>query len=117
MSVASDDYFWTVSGSDGPLADQLEAIEQSMADLTAECGQIIEDIMSARDAHHEGTIDITAAEEAIDDAESRLREVEGDIEREGQGALREAREAQERFGQQSGKMTQIAQQAREEAER
>ena len=54
---------------------------------------------------------------AIDEAETALRSAEKFIEMEGQEALRKAKEAQERFGQQSQRMTDIAKEAREEAER
>ena len=60
---------------------------------------------------------ILCTERAIEEAETALREAEKYIEMEGQDALRKAKEAQERFGQQSQRMTEIAKQARVEAER
>ena len=50
-------------------------------------------------------------------AEEALRDAEEFIETKGMEALRLAKEAQERFGQQSQRMTDIAKEAREEAER
>lgn len=95
----------------------MEAIRAAIADITSTCGRITMDLSDATRISHNGAIDITAAEKAVDDAENALRDAENHLQTEGQNALKKAKEAQEKFGQQSERMTEIAHEAREEAEK
>jgi coxsackievirus/adenovirus receptor len=58
-------------------------------------------------------MDIMDAQDAVKKAEDALNLAESYIEKEGRGALKQAQEAQQKFGQQSGRMTEIAKEARE----
>lgn len=60
---------------------------------------------------------MTDAERALNVAERALSDAEHRIKTEGQRALKDAADAQERFGQQSDRMTQISREARDYAER
>lgn len=104
-------------GSDGPIGDQLNQLRESIMKLLKEAGEIHGHLTDARQSSQNSMTDISAAENAIGEAETALRDAEKFIEMEGQDALRKAKEAQERFGQQSQRMTDIAKEAREEAER
>lgn len=106
-----------LTGGDGPLGTQLRELKDAIMDLMMKCGKITNDVGSSKQSSTRSEEDVRAAEEAIDAAEKALRDAEIYIEREGMEALRKAKEAQERFGQQSQRMTDIARQARDEAER
>ena len=88
-----------------------------MEDVISKCGEITKDLGVAMQGSHNAMIDLSDADHLIEEAEMRLIDAQTFIEVQGQNALREAREAQDRFGQQSERMTEIARQARVEAER
>ena len=92
-------------------------LQNAIQQLMNDCGRISNNVASARDTSYESQQDITSAERSIDEAERLLREAESLLETEGAEALRKAREAQDRAGQQSERMTEIAKEARELAER
>jgi len=62
-------------------------------------------------------VDVTAAEQAVERAEGALREAERLLKTDGQAALQEAIDKQRELGQQSERMTQIAREARDLADR
>lgn len=64
-----------------------------------------------------GARDIKEAEDSISRAEEAIRQAQKYIVEEGRKALQEAQAASEKFGQQSSRMSEIAREAREEAER
>lgn len=74
-------------------------------------------IAEAAEFSNSSISDIDMAELAIDRAEAALKAAENYIDTEGRKALQRAREALDRFGQQSEQMTLIAQKATLESER
>jgi len=106
-----------VIGTDGTLADQLDALKAAIADVISQCGDITATKHKAESASKNGIVDITAAEEAITAAEDALRNAHSHIETDGVTALEKAVEAQGKYGQESTRMTEIAKEARALAER
>lgn len=89
----------------------------AVTDLTQTLTEITDSINAATQSSQRADIDTTAAERAMDQAERALREAERRLEVDGGNTLRRAKEAQERMGHQSERMTGIASEARREAER
>ena len=85
--------------------------------MIKKCAKITNDAKTAGDSAHVSRINTRMAEESIDRAELALKNAEDYINNEGKEAIRKAREAQDKSGQQSKKMTEIAKEAREEADR
>ena len=106
-----------VIGTDGTLADQLDALKAAIADVISQCGDITATMHKAGSASKNGIVDITAAEQAITAAEDALRNAHSHIETDGVTALEKAVEAQGKYGQESTRMTEIAKEARALAER
>lgn len=107
----------SIAGSDGSLSEQMAALQAAVDDIVATCGRVSQDIYVASRGAENALLDVADAVRVIDEAEQRLRGAQSYIDVDGQNALREAREAQARFGQQSERMTEIARQARIEAVR
>ena len=103
------------SGITGPAGDQLKKLRDAVENMISKCGDISKDIAGSNMASRNAMGDVEEAEDAIMRAEEALQNAENYVENEGQEALRRAREAQEKLGQQSNRMTEIAKQAREEA--
>ena len=106
-----------LSGSGGTLGEQYEAMKAAIAEVRIECGRAGEAAASAAGIAAESGVDVSGAEAAITRADDALRRAEDYLETEGQEALRKANEAQRKYGQQSVRMTEIAREARREAER
>ena len=99
------------------MAEQLYALKAAIADVVTQCGAITTSTRNAEGASQHSIVDITAAERAISAAEDALLDAHRQIETEGMDALKRAKEAQSRFGQESARMTEIAREARSLAER
>ncbi|XP_064648977.1 laminin subunit gamma-1-like isoform X2 [Lineus longissimus] len=100
-------------GEDSPLATQLQEVRVSIDNLLIQINNVNETISMSADNAITAMMDIMDAEEALKRAEDALTKAESYIDIEGRGALQQAREAQQKFGQQSGRMTEIAKEARD----
>ncbi|KAH3798034.1 laminin subunit gamma-1-like [Dreissena polymorpha] len=97
------------AGSDnGTIGQQLEKLKENILEVLNRCGEVTRNILTAGQTAEESLGDISSAEEAISRAEMSLKAAENYIDTEGQAALQRAREALEKFGQQSRQMTEIA---------
>ena len=81
------------------------------------CSRITIDISETSRVVRIAEVDVTAAEQAVERAEGALREAERLLKTDGQAALQEAIDKQRELGQQSERMTQIAREARDLADR
>ena len=108
---------FVIGGGNSSLGQQMEALRQAIADITMECGQIAKDMTHATGSSDNSKIDITYAEEAIDEAEKALLEAEGYLRNEGRKALQDAIDELKDLDEKSAQLTKIAREAREEAEK
>jgi len=97
---------------DGPTSDQINAINIALTDIMISINTITENIYEGSRGSHNAEQDANAAERAINEADRILRTLELLIEIEGKNALQQARDAQGRLGQQSIRLTEMANEAR-----
>ena len=112
--------FWKVnhdllffSADDGSMGQQLQMLRDSIQDVLSRCSQITSNIITANTTAQGSLDDIMKAETAIERAEMALKAAENYIDVEGQAALQRAKNALDKFGQQSSQMTDIATEAKE----
>ena len=110
-------FFLFFLGQDSTLAEQLQAMNAAINDVLVQCGRINLDLTDAKQSGTSGKEDITEAERLIEEAERALSQARDYIELEGKAALEAAIEAQTKFGQQSQRMTEIAEEAGKLADR
>ena len=109
---------WYVNaGFDSSLGDQLDIIRTAIDDLLVSCGHVTRDIIDSSRGVQTADIDTTAAERAVDNAEKALQEADRLLTTDGARALQDAINAQRQFGHQSDRMTRIATEARDIADR
>ena len=95
------------------MGQQLQMLRESIQDVLGRCSQITSNIITANTTARGSLDDIMKAEEAIERAEMALKAAENYIDVEGQAALQRAKNALDKFGQQSSQMTDIATEAKE----
>lgn len=96
------------SSDNSTMGQQLQQLRESIMQVLKKCSEITRNILTANTTAKGSMADVDAAEEAITRAEVALKAAENYINAEGQSALQRAKEALDKFGQQSKQMTVIA---------
>ena len=104
-------------GEDGSMGKQLSDLRSSIKDVMIKSNEITNNIRRAENMASNSLSDIDRAKEAISRAEAALQAAEQYIDTQGREALQKAEEALRQHGVQSKQMTEIANEAKEEAER
>lgn len=99
------------------MGKQLSALRSSIRDVMIKSNEITNNIRSAESMASNSLGDIDRAKEAIRRAESSLQAAEQYIDTQGREALQKAEDALRQHGVQSKQMTEIANEAKMEAER
>lgn len=99
------------------MGKQLSALRSSIRDVMIKSNEITNNIRSAESMASNSLVDVDRAKEAIRRAESSLQAAEQYIDTQGREALQKAEDALRQHGVQSKQMTEIANEAKMEAER
>ncbi|XP_011419247.3 laminin subunit gamma-1 [Magallana gigas] len=102
---------------DGSMGKQLSTLRSSIRDVMIKSNEITNNIRSAESMASNSLVDVDRAKEAIRRAESSLQAAEQYIDTQGREALQKAEDALRQHGVQSKQMTEIANEAKMEAER
>ncbi|XP_074654199.1 laminin subunit gamma-1-like [Tubulanus polymorphus] len=103
-------------GIDGPMAEQLEEVKKAVKEIQEKTNSITKKSGETGGNAKVSMDDIMNAKLTLDRTEKILEDAENYIEKDGKDALRKAKEAQKKLGQQSIRMTEIAKIARETSE-
>lgn len=104
-------------GDDGSLGKQLSELRTAIRDVMIKSNEITNNIRSAESMARNSLTDIDSAKEAISRADAALQAAEQYIDTQGREALQKAEDALKQHGVQSKQMTEIANEAKLEAER
>ena len=107
----------SLPGDDGSMGKQLSDLRSSIRDVMIKSNEITNNIRRAENMASNSLSEIDRAKEAITRAEAALQAAEQYIDTQGREALQKAEEALRQHGVQSKQMTEIANEAKEEAER
>jgi len=105
------------AGVDVSLIEQLDNVRTAIDEIVRSCGRIVVDTSETSRVEQNAQVDVAAAERAVDDAETALREAERLLTVDGQNALQQAADKQKELGHQSDRMTEMSRDARELADR
>uniref|UniRef100_T1IVA6 Laminin subunit gamma-1 n=1 Tax=Strigamia maritima TaxID=126957 RepID=T1IVA6_STRMM len=104
-------------GDDKNLLKKIEDLHERLKPLKETLREITEKVDYADARSKEGVANITTAEEIIQKIREDLLNAQKNVREDGAVALEKAKERSEKFGQQSDRMSQIASEARTEADR
>ena len=95
------------------LIEQLDSVRAAIDEISTTCSRVAADITDTTRLDRVGGVDVTAAERAVDEAMSRLRDAQSLLNTDGRDALQQAADKQRELGQQSDRMTEISREARQ----
>ena len=98
-------------------ADMYDSMMAAIEDSHTACSDTSTELSHSSRKSHNAAIDVEAAERIVSDAEEKLNEAEALVVGEGGETLQRAAKLQEQAGEQSEKMTGMAQEARDLVEK